>query len=108
MTPPADISSLVPTGGLRGRGVMRTVAYIYKEQLSALMFTLNNTNPHFVRCIIPNHSKRAGFIDSSLVLDQLRCNGVLEGIRICRQVCAPPYFICFDHLMSFACGLSSI
>ena len=79
----ADTPGLA-TGGLRGRGVMRTVAYIYKEQLSLLMTTLTSTNPHFVRCIIPNHSKKAGLIDSTLVLDQLRCNGVLEGIRICR------------------------
>ena len=47
--------------------------------------TLRNTNPNFVRCILPNHEKRAGKIDAPLVLDQLRCNGVLEGIRICRQ-----------------------
>lgn len=49
------------------------------------MVTLRNTNPNFVRCIIPNHEKRSGKIDAPLVLDQLRCNGVLEGIRICRQ-----------------------
>ena len=56
-----------------------------QEQLTNLMNTLNCTSPNFVRCIIPNHEKRAGKIDANLVLDQLRCNGVLEGIRICRQ-----------------------
>lgn len=65
--------------------MFRTVSYLYKEQLGNLMVTLRNTNPNFVRCIIPNHEKRAGKIDAPLVLDQLRCNGVLEGIRICRQ-----------------------
>jgi len=67
------------------KGMFRTVGQLYKEQLSKLMSTLRNTNPNFVRCIIPNHEKKAGKIDSPLVLDQLRCNGVLEGIRICRQ-----------------------
>lgn len=56
-----------------------------QEQLGGLMNTLNSTKPNFVRCIIPNYEKRAGKIDNQLVLDQLRCNGVLEGIRICRQ-----------------------
>uniref|UniRef100_A0A5F8G6I8 Myosin heavy chain 10 n=1 Tax=Monodelphis domestica TaxID=13616 RepID=A0A5F8G6I8_MONDO len=67
------------------KGMFRTVGQLYKESLSKLMATLRNTNPNFVRCIIPNHEKRAGKLDPHLVLDQLRCNGVLEGIRICRQ-----------------------
>ncbi|XP_059170078.1 myosin heavy chain, non-muscle-like isoform X2 [Physella acuta] len=72
-------------GSRARKGMFRTVSQLYKEQLAKLMATLRNTNPNFVRCIIPNHEKKAGKIDSALVLDQLRCNGVLEGIRICRQ-----------------------
>ncbi|XP_076225298.1 myosin heavy chain 10 isoform X3 [Nomia melanderi] len=72
-------------GARTRKGMFRTVSQLYKEQLAKLMVTLRNTNPNFVRCIIPNHEKRAGKIDAPLVLDQLRCNGVLEGIRICRQ-----------------------
>jgi myosin protein heavy chain len=72
-------------GARTRKGMFRTVSQLYKDQLSKLMVTLRNTNPNFVRCIIPNHEKRAGKIDAPLVLDQLRCNGVLEGIRICRQ-----------------------
>ena len=74
-------------GGIRSKraGMFRTVGALYKEQLSKLMTTLRNTNPNFVRCIIPNYNKRPGVIAPHLVLEQLRCNGVLEGIRICRQ-----------------------
>ena len=62
-----------------------TVGQIHKTSLNNLMTTLRNTTPHFVRCIIPNEMKRSGVIDAHLVLRQLRCNGVLEGIRICRK-----------------------
>ncbi|KAE8282747.1 Myosin-11 Myosin heavy chain 11 Myosin heavy chain, gizzard smooth muscle [Larimichthys crocea] len=75
--------SSVPTKSKKG--MFRTVGQLYKESLSKLMTTLHNTQPNFVRCIIPNHEKRSGKMDSNLVLEQLRCNGVLEGIRICRQ-----------------------
>uniref|UniRef100_A0AAY5L6S6 Myosin, heavy chain 14, non-muscle n=1 Tax=Esox lucius TaxID=8010 RepID=A0AAY5L6S6_ESOLU len=67
------------------KGMFRTVGQLYKESLTKLMATLRNTNPNFLRCIIPNHEKKAGKLTPHLVLDQLRCNGVLEGIRICRQ-----------------------
>ena len=66
------------------KGLFRTVAQRHKEQLSTLMSQLHSTHPHFVRCIIPNHKKRPKQFDAPLVLDQLRCNGVLEGIRIAR------------------------
>ncbi len=80
------------TGGTLGKakrlvkkGAFRTLAQRHKEQLSSLMNQLHATQPHFVRCIVPNSIKKAGRIDVPLVLDQLRCNGVLEGIRIARQ-----------------------
>uniref|UniRef100_A0A3Q3JM93 Myosin motor domain-containing protein n=1 Tax=Monopterus albus TaxID=43700 RepID=A0A3Q3JM93_MONAL len=57
-----------------------------QENLAKLMTNLRSTHPHFVRCLIPNESKTPGKkTTNSLVIHQLRCNGVLEGIRICRK-----------------------
>uniref|UniRef100_A0A1I8G9D9 Paramyosin n=1 Tax=Macrostomum lignano TaxID=282301 RepID=A0A1I8G9D9_9PLAT len=81
----AQAASETVFGQRTKKGMFRTVGQLYKEQLARLMNVLNNTTPNFVRCIIPNHEKKSGKLDSLLVLDQLRCNGVLEGIRICRQ-----------------------
>ncbi|XP_061115074.1 myosin-7-like [Conger conger] len=63
----------------------QTVSQLHKENLNKLMTNLRSTHPHFVRCIIPNEAKTPGTMDPFLVLHQLRCNGVLEGIRICRK-----------------------
>jgi len=66
------------------RGAFRTAAQKHREQLTSLVNQLGSTQPHFVRCIVPNSSKKPSQVDVPLVLDQLRCNGVLEGIRIAR------------------------
>ncbi|XP_031717902.1 myosin heavy chain, skeletal muscle, adult-like isoform X1 [Anarrhichthys ocellatus] len=63
----------------------QTVSAVFRENLNKLMANLRSTHPHFVRCIIPNETKTPGSMDHHLVLHQLRCNGVLEGIRICRK-----------------------
>ena len=57
----------------------------FQESLMKLMDNLHSTHPHFVRCIIPNEIKKSGWIDAGLVMHQLTCNGVLEGIRICSK-----------------------
>lgn len=66
-------------------GIFRTVAQKHRESLNLLMNQLGNTQPHFVRCILPNTQKQPGLFTDFQILDQLKCNGVLEGIRICKQ-----------------------
>ncbi|XP_042212119.1 myosin heavy chain, muscle-like isoform X1 [Homarus americanus] len=75
------------TKGGRGAksGSFKTVSSSYRDQLNNLMKTLNATHPHFIRCIVPNETKSPGVVDAGLIMHQLTCNGVLEGIRICRK-----------------------
>merc|ERR1712142_423142 len=70
--------------GTKKKGAsMMTISAAHRESLMKLMTNLHSTHPHFVRCIIPNEIKKSGYIDAPLVMHQLNCNGVLEGIRIC-------------------------
>ncbi|XP_075691563.1 myosin heavy chain, skeletal muscle, adult-like [Rhinoderma darwinii] len=73
-------------GGKKKKGSsFQTVSALFRENLNKLMSTLRSTHPHFVRCLIPNETKTPGIMDNHLIIHQLRCNGVLEGIRICRK-----------------------
>lgn len=69
----------------KGAGFLRTVGQRHKEQLNSLIRTLYDTQPHFIRCIVPNIEYKPAKFSVPFVLDQLRCNGVLEGIRIHRK-----------------------
>merc|ERR1712193_506356 len=66
-------------------GGAKTVSSVYLVQLNDLMTTLHNTEPHFIRCIVPNTHKQPGMVETELIMHQLTCNGVLEGIRICMR-----------------------
>merc|ERR1712088_175726 len=67
------------------KAVSKTVTSVYLVQLAALMDTLHATEPHFIRCIVPNNHKQPGMVEPPLIMHQLTCNGVLEGIRICMR-----------------------
>ncbi|XP_021013662.1 myosin-4-like [Mus caroli] len=53
-----------------------------KENLNQLTSNLRTTHPHYVCCVLPMLFRA---MEHSLVLYQLRCNGILEGICICRK-----------------------
>ena len=61
-----------------------TVAKRFKTQLASLVARLDECSPHFIRCVKPNAELVPGKFDHSLVLQQLRCCGVLEVVRIAK------------------------
>ncbi|CAI8615587.1 unnamed protein product [Vicia faba] len=54
----------------------------FKLQLQQLMETLNSTEPHYVRCVKPNNLLKPAVFENVNIMQQLRCGGVLEAIRI--------------------------
>ncbi|XP_047336322.1 myosin-11-like [Impatiens glandulifera] len=54
----------------------------FKLQLQQLMETLNATEPHYIRCVKPNNLLKPAIFENVNVMQQLRCGGVLEAIRI--------------------------
>merc|ERR1719492_596394 len=66
------------------KGGGKTVSSYFKGQLDDLMTTLYKTEPHFIRCVVPNTHKQPGGVEPGLVMHQYQCNGVLAGIAICR------------------------
>uniref|UniRef100_A0A672NN88 Unconventional myosin-X-like n=1 Tax=Sinocyclocheilus grahami TaxID=75366 RepID=A0A672NN88_SINGR len=61
------------------------VLFSVQHSLAVLMEKMFAAGPHFVRCIKPNRSKQPDQLDSKLVMDQLRYNGLMETIRIRRD-----------------------
>ncbi|XP_071736170.1 myosin-6-like [Rutidosis leptorrhynchoides] len=54
----------------------------FKQQLQSLLETLSHTEPHYVRCVKPNNLLKPDIFENQNILQQLRCGGVMEAIRI--------------------------
>ncbi|XP_021806038.1 myosin-6-like [Prunus avium] len=54
----------------------------FKQQLQQLLETLSSTEPHYIRCVKPNNLLKPAIFENKNVLQQLRCGGVMEAIRI--------------------------
>ncbi|KAL6568824.1 Myosin-1 [Orobanche hederae] len=77
------VGALHKSGGADSQKLSVTTKF--KGQLFKLMKRLENTTPHFIRCIKPNNYQSPGSYNQELVLQQLRCCGVLEVVRISRS-----------------------
>ncbi|KAL7586260.1 myosin-1 [Lactuca sativa] len=78
-----SIGSVKKAGGVDSQKL--SVMSKFKGQLFQLIQCLGNTRSHFIRCIKPNNLHSPGIYDQQLVLQQLKCCGVLEVVRISRS-----------------------
>jgi len=62
-----------------------SLAKQFKQQLHDLMSTLNNTEPHYIRCVKPNPTKSPCTFVPRMVYEQLTYSGVFEAVAIRKQ-----------------------
>ena len=74
------------SGGHRRKTKMpASIAFKFKRQLMALNHELQKTEPHYIRCIKTNSTKRVHSFEPDICLRQLIFAGVLECVRIRRE-----------------------
>ncbi|GAA0170129.1 actin binding motor protein [Lithospermum erythrorhizon] len=78
------VSSLFPSSGEESskQSKFSSIGSRFKQQLQSLLETLNATEPHYIRCVKPNNLLKPAIFENHNVLQQLRCGGVMEAIRI--------------------------
>ncbi|CAN6323672.1 unnamed protein product [Urochloa humidicola] len=81
----SDNSISVPYRSSAADSQKLSVGMKFKGQLFQLMQRLGSTTPHFIRCIKPNNLQLPAIYEQGLVLQQLKCCGVLEVVRISRS-----------------------
>eukprot|EP00814_Leptocylindrus_danicus_P000315 CAMPEP_0116024712 /NCGR_PEP_ID=MMETSP0321-20121206/12508_1 /TAXON_ID=163516 /ORGANISM="Leptocylindrus danicus var. danicus, Strain B650" /LENGTH=1027 /DNA_ID=CAMNT_0003496551 /DNA_START=100 /DNA_END=3180 /DNA_ORIENTATION=+ len=70
--------------GLRKSLHSSTIASQFTSQLKMLSTRIDATTPHYIRCLKPNEDLIPNVYDKAVIADQLKCNGILEAIRVSR------------------------
>ena len=61
-----------------------TVGSHFSKQLTELRAKIDLTSPHYVRCLKPNGLLVPDHFDPLMIVEQLRCAGVVEAVRVSR------------------------
>eukprot|EP00581_Thalassiosira_minuscula_P001333 CAMPEP_0183744702 /NCGR_PEP_ID=MMETSP0737-20130205/65861_1 /TAXON_ID=385413 /ORGANISM="Thalassiosira miniscula, Strain CCMP1093" /LENGTH=1616 /DNA_ID=CAMNT_0025980351 /DNA_START=90 /DNA_END=4940 /DNA_ORIENTATION=- len=70
--------------GTPGKKKNITVGGHFASQLQSLREKIDLTSPHYVRCLKPNDQLVCDCFDPLMVVEQLRCAGVVEAVRVSR------------------------
>ncbi|CAB9502044.1 Myosin type-2 heavy chain [Seminavis robusta] len=81
-----DIKKFIRSEDRAGRGTVATksVSSQFSTQLRILRNRIDVTTPHYIRCLKPNDELSPNFFEPKNVVEQLRCGGVLEAVRVSR------------------------
>jgi hypothetical protein len=91
-----------PGGGGGGSVAYKSVSATFKTDLASLMEAINAADPHFVRCVNPNAQKTADLFEDFKAIEQLRCGGVIEAVRMCRES-YPSRYTHEEFIGTFSC-----
>lgn len=67
-----------------GKKKTKTVGGHFASQLQSLRAKIDLTSPHYVRCLKPNGDLVPDNFDPLMIVEQLRCAGVVEAVRVSR------------------------
>jgi myosin-5 len=81
-----DINRFVRSEDRAGRGTVATksVSAQFSSQLRILRSRIEKTVPHYIRCLKPNDELAPDYFEPKDIVEQLRCGGVLEAVRVSR------------------------
>jgi myosin-5 len=82
----SQIQKYVRTEDRAGRGTVATksVSSQFSTQLKLLRAKIDTTVPHYIRCLKPNDDLLPDYFEPKNIVEQLRCGGVLEAVRVSR------------------------